>query len=61
MAMLLDQSGHPESGQKVLEAIKLVTGTKMKSQSAGKMGYSTSEVGDLVCEALAWEVRRSPR
>ena len=53
MAMLLDQSGHPESGQKVLEAIKLVTGTKMKSQSAGKMGYSTSEVGDLVCEALA--------
>jgi 3-isopropylmalate dehydrogenase len=30
-----------------------VTGTKMKSQSAGKMGYSTTEVGDLVVEALA--------
>ena len=38
MAMLLNQSGHPESGQKVLEANKLVTRTKMKSQSAGKMG-----------------------
>jgi len=24
----------------------------MKSQAAGKMGYSTSEVGDLVVEAL---------
>lgn len=53
MAMLLDQSGHPESGAKVLDAVKLVTGTKMKSQSAGKMGFSTSEVGDLVCEALS--------
>lgn len=52
MAMLLDQSGQPASGKKVLEAIKVVTGTKMKSQSAGKMGYSTTEVGDLVCEAL---------
>jgi len=53
MAMLLDQSGQPASGAKVLEAIKLVTGTKMKSQNAGKMGYSTSEVGDLVCNALS--------
>lgn len=53
MAMLLDQSGQPASGAKVLEAIKLVTGTKMKSQNAGKMGYSTSEVGDLVCSALS--------
>jgi hypothetical protein len=25
---------------------------KMKSQAAGQMGYSTSEVGDLVVEAL---------
>jgi hypothetical protein len=24
----------------------------MKSQNAGKMGYTTSEVGDLVVEAL---------
>ncbi len=53
MAMLLEHSGQPAAGQKVLTAIQQVTGTKMKSQAAGKMGHSTSEVGDLVCEALA--------
>jgi len=36
----------------VESAIQVVTGTKMKSMSAGKMGYSTSEVGDLVVQAL---------
>ena len=40
------------AGLRVLEAIQAVTGTKMKSQAAGKMGYSTTEVGDLVVNAL---------
>ena len=35
-----------------MKAILTVTGTKMKSQSAGKMGYGTKEVGDLVIAAL---------
>ena len=35
-----------------MNAIQNVTGTKMKSQAAGKMGYTTSEVGDLVVAAL---------
>ena len=52
MGMLLEHSGQPEAGARVLRAIELVTGTKMKGQAAGKMGYSTTEVGDLVCEAL---------
>ena len=52
MAMLLEQTGQETAGQRVMKAIQLVTGEKMKSQSAGKMGYGTSEVGDLVCEAL---------
>ncbi len=52
MGMLLEQTGHSESANKVTEAIKVVTGTKMESMSAGRMGYSTSEVGDLVCENL---------
>ena len=52
MGMLLDQTGHEESGTKITEAIKVVTGTKMESMSAGRMGYSTTEVGDLVCENL---------
>jgi 3-isopropylmalate dehydrogenase len=50
--MLLDQMGHPTAATRVLQAIESVTGTKMKSQNAGKMGYSTSQIGDLVCEAL---------
>ena len=52
MAMLLDQAGQPNASARVYRAIETVTGTKMKSQSAGKMGYGTKEVGDLVCEAL---------
>ena len=52
MGMLLEQMGHSESADKVTAAIKVVTGTKMESMSAGKMGYSTSEVGDLVVAAL---------
>ena len=50
--MLLEQSGYPQAGQRVMKAIQAVTGTKMESQAAGKMGYSTREIGDLVCEAL---------
>jgi 3-isopropylmalate dehydrogenase len=52
MAMLLEHTGQPQAGRRVVEAIKKVTGTKMKSQAAGKMGYSTQQVGDLVVEAL---------
>ncbi len=52
LAMLLVQSGYEASGQRVLAALQKVTGEKMKSQAAGKMGYSTSQVGDLVVAAL---------
>jgi len=51
-AMLLEQAGHEQAAARVMCAIQTVTGTKMKSQAAGKMGYGTREVGDLVCEAL---------
>jgi len=50
--MLLEQAGHENAANRVTGAIQTVTGTKMKSQAAGRMGYSTAEVGDLVCEAL---------
>ena len=36
-----------------VEAAVAATTPKMKSMSAGRMGYSTSEVGDLVAEAIA--------
>jgi len=52
VAMLLEQAGHQKASDRVLGAIQTVTGTKMKSQAAGRMGYSTTEVGDLVCDAL---------
>ena len=50
--MLLEQARYEKAAQRISKAIQTVTGTKMKSQAAGKMGYSTSEVGDLVVDAL---------
>ncbi len=51
-AMLLEHSGYESAAARVMKAIQIVTGTKMKSQAAGKMGYGTREIGDLVCDAL---------
>jgi 3-isopropylmalate dehydrogenase len=51
-AMLLEHSGYPQAAQRMMRAIQHVTATKMKSQAAGKMGYGTSQIGDLVCAAL---------
>jgi 3-isopropylmalate dehydrogenase len=52
MSMLLEQQGHQRAADRILKAIMQVTGTKMQSQAAGKMGFSTQQIGDLVCEAL---------
>ncbi len=52
MAMLLQHTGFPAAGDRVLRAVQFVTANKMKSQSAGNMGCSTQEVGDFVCAAL---------
>ena len=51
-SMLLEHSGYPQAAARVMKAIQIVTGTKMKSQAAGKMGYSTQQVGDLVVQNL---------
>ena len=52
MAMLLEFTGQPKAAARINKAIQQITGTKMKSQAAGKMGYGTKEVGDLVVAAL---------
>lgn len=52
MSMLLDQVGQPKAAARIMTAIQTVTGTKMKSQAAGKMGFSTAAVGDLIIAAL---------
>ena len=46
-----DQADVAAAGASIERAI-IATCPKMDSQSAGRMGYSTSEVGDLVCDAL---------
>ncbi len=52
MSMLLEHTGHAAAAARIMRAIQSVTGTKMKSQAAGKMGHGTREVGDLVVRAL---------
>ncbi|MCK4957997.1 MAG: 3-isopropylmalate dehydrogenase, partial [Planctomycetes bacterium] len=51
--MMLESLGEDQAGQKIEQAVKTVTGTKLKSLAAGRMGYSTAEVGDLVAELVA--------
>jgi 3-isopropylmalate dehydrogenase len=51
-AMMLDTLGESQAAQDVESAIMEVTGTKMKGMASGRMGYSTSEVGDLVAERV---------
>ncbi len=50
--MMLEILGEKEACEKIEKAVMAVTAGKLKSLSAGKMGYSTSEVGDLVVKAL---------
>ena len=50
--MLLRQLGETPAADGVDRGIRAAT-TRMKSMRAGEMGYSTSEVGDLVVEGAA--------
>jgi 3-isopropylmalate dehydrogenase len=53
MQMMLDHLGETKAAAAVEQAVMKTTGEKLKSMSAGKMGYSTSEVGDLVAGFVA--------
>jgi 3-isopropylmalate dehydrogenase len=50
--MMLDHLREDAAAKRLEDAIKQVLSTKLKSMAAGKMGYSTSEVGDLVVSYL---------
>jgi 3-isopropylmalate dehydrogenase len=51
--MMLDVLGLNESGKKIENAvIKALSSGKIKSLSAGKMGLSTTEVGDLIASTI---------
>ena len=51
-SLMLEHLGESKAAQSIENAIMFITANKLKSLSAGKMGYSTSEVGDLVVENL---------
>ena len=50
--MMLEHLGEEEAANKIEEAIMKVVKHDAKSLTAGKMGYSTSEVGDLVVKYI---------
>ena len=51
-AMMLEYLREDEAAQAIEKAIMDVTASKIKDMGAGRMGYSTSEVGDLVAERV---------
>jgi 3-isopropylmalate dehydrogenase len=50
--MMLDHLGEIEAARAIENAIRWVVAEKLESLSAGKMGFGTREVGDLVAEAV---------
>jgi len=52
-AMMLETLGETEAAAAIEDGVKWVTGEKLESLSAGRMGYSTSQVGDLVVEHIS--------
>jgi len=52
LQMLLAQLGEAAAAERVIAGIRFAC-SKMSSMRAGQMGYSTSEVGDLVLEGAA--------
>jgi len=52
LAMMLDCLGEKEAAGAIEDAVIKIVQTKLKTLGAGKMGYSTTEVGDLVVKYL---------
>ncbi len=52
LSLMLDTLGEEEAAEVVENSVKKVVKEKLESLSAGKMGYSTTEVGDLVVSNL---------
>jgi len=50
--MMLATLGEEKAADAVEKAVMYVTANKLKSLQAGQMGYSTSQVGDLVAEKV---------
>ena len=50
--MMLEHLGEEKAGRAIEEAVMKVVSRDVKSLNAGKMGYSTSQVGDLVVKYI---------
>lgn len=50
--MMMEYLGEDDAAAAIEKGIRFVVAEKMKSLSAGKMGYSTTEVGDLVAQTM---------
>jgi 3-isopropylmalate dehydrogenase len=50
--LMLAHLGEDDAAARVDKAIAHVVSSKLKSMQAGQMGYSTSQVGDLIAESL---------
>jgi 3-isopropylmalate dehydrogenase len=50
--MMLETLGEKAAAERIEKAVMHVTSSKLKSLAAGKMGYSTTEVGDLTANAV---------
>jgi 3-isopropylmalate dehydrogenase len=48
---MLDQLGEEKAARRIERAVMYVVKERLKSLSAGEMGYTTAEVGDLVAAA----------
>ncbi len=51
--MMLSTLGEDKAADAIEKAVMFVTSKKLKSLAAGRMGYTTSQVGDLVAEKVA--------
>jgi len=51
-AMLLENLGEEDAGWRVEDAVRKVVAQDLKSLAAGQMGYSTTEVGELVVKYI---------
>jgi 3-isopropylmalate dehydrogenase len=50
--MMLEHLGESAAANAIENAIMYVTANKLKDMGAGRMGYSTTEVGDLVAARI---------
>jgi 3-isopropylmalate dehydrogenase len=51
--MMLDTLGEAKAAKAIEDSVIKVATKKMKSLAAGKMGYPTEEIGDLVAAGVS--------